>query len=261
MNTQPSDPVRLVTPEEVALYRKNGWASLPQLVPTDIVARMLTEARSLIDKGSQFENAWQSYTHVVRDHGIEPFRTVAFSKIMARNVQLLTGRDEWVRMWVDTIACKQPIGSEIGAGPTPWHQDLPHYPHDRAGHVAMWLALDEVTPERGAMRFLSGSHREGPLGRVFGTSLPDTVDRYPYLTEDYEVSEPLHLLAGDATCHSGMVVHSAPHNTTDQPRWSFIFTYIPDDILYTGAPNYVVDGSGVEVGGRFDSPRFPLVGV
>ncbi len=221
---------------------------------------MLAAARSVIDNGTDFE-AYQDYKHPARDDGIEPFRSVAYSPNMARNIQRLTGRDLAVRLWADTVACKNPAGSQFGAAATRWHQDLPHYPQDRVGHIAIWLALDEVTPERGAMRFLTGSQREGPLGKVFGNDEPDLLDRYPELAERYPVSHPLHLQPGDGTCHHGLTVHGAPENSAGVPRWSFIFTYIPDDVLYTGAPYHLTDGAGLSANNAFDSSWFPIVGV
>jgi ectoine hydroxylase-related dioxygenase (phytanoyl-CoA dioxygenase family) len=254
------DPVRLFTDQEVASFRSDGWARVDRLVDTSVAEEMLVEAKSLIEGGTDFE-AWQDYKRPARDDGREPFRSVAYSHNMVHNIQRLTGREEAIRLWADTIACKQPAGSRIGAAATRWHQDLPHYPQDRVGHTAIWLALDEVTPERGAMRFLTGSHREGPLGKVFGNDEPDVLDRYPDLKERYPISEPLHLQAGDATCHHCLTVHGAPENSAGVPRWSFIFTYIPEDVLYTGAPYHLTDGAGLTANGPFDSSWFPVVGI
>ena len=39
-------------------------------------------------------------------------------------------------------------------------------PFDRVGGLAFWVALDDVPAERGTMRFLSGSQRQGCLGRA-----------------------------------------------------------------------------------------------
>ena len=45
-----------------------------------------------------------------------------------------------------------------------YHQDASEQGSDRVGEVQFWLALSEVTPEMGPMRFVDRSHREGPLG-------------------------------------------------------------------------------------------------
>ena len=110
------------------------------------------------------------------------------------------------------------------------------------------------------MRFVNGSHREGPLGRTYHEEgMPDVFEKYPDLLDRYRLSEPLHLRPGDATAHSGLVVHGAPENTTDEARWAFIASYFPADTLYTGAPFHNFDGRGLEVNKPFDLPITPIV--
>ena len=45
-------------------------------------------------------------------------------------------------------------------------QDASEHGSDRGGELQFWLALEEVTPEMGPMRFINKSHREGSLGSV-----------------------------------------------------------------------------------------------
>jgi ectoine hydroxylase-related dioxygenase (phytanoyl-CoA dioxygenase family) len=98
------------------------------------------------------------------------------------------------------------------------------------GELQFWLALDEVTPEMGAMRFLSGVHREGPLGAgAIGAPGEDLLAQYPKLCDVYEFSPPFHYRPGDATVHHGYMVHGAPPNLSDRPRCSYIFSYTPAD--------------------------------
>eukprot|EP01046_Picozoa_sp_COSAG06_P111780 COSAG06_NODE_58389_length_277_cov_0.584270_1_plen_86_part_01 len=48
---------------------------------------------------------------------------------------------------------------------TSYHQDSNEETDpDREGELQFWLALAPVAPEMGALRFLSGSHRQGPRG-------------------------------------------------------------------------------------------------
>jgi ectoine hydroxylase-related dioxygenase (phytanoyl-CoA dioxygenase family) len=42
---------------------------------------------------------------------------------------------------------------------TPWHQDGDYYPIRPLETISIWIALDDVTPENGPMRFISGSHK------------------------------------------------------------------------------------------------------
>src|SRR5262249_11345943 len=134
-----------------------------------------------------------------------------------------------------------------GGTGTHCHQDSAYHGPDRVGEFNMWVALDEVTPEMSAMRFLTGSHREGPLGIVApnlgedGRHDPERWKEYgddgrdwfqehsPRLWELYELSPPFHYQPGDATVHKGYMIHSAPPNTGDRARWSWIPEYMPAD--------------------------------
>jgi hypothetical protein len=260
------DAVREVTPEEVAFYRENGWVKLDRLVHPDVVAQMLDwgrreraglEAASASDTASQVRDhgIWTEWRFVATDDKREPFRSVALCREMGRNAQLLIGRDVPVRYWYDLVAVKIPAGRAGASDRTGYHQDLPNHPQDRIGTLTIWIALDDVSPEQGSMRFVSGSHREGPLGR--GAS--DQLEEYPSLLDRLAMSPPLHLHPGDATVHDGLTVHGAPANTGTNERWSFILDYFPDDVRYNGSPYKRTDDLALVPGERFVHERFPII--
>ena len=58
------------------------------------------------------------------------------------------------------------------------------------------------------------------------------LEQYPNLTSVLELSPPLHYRPGDCTVHHGYTVHGGPDNTTDKPRWSYLFSYSPEDTRY-----------------------------
>ncbi|MBK8593676.1 MAG: phytanoyl-CoA dioxygenase family protein [Sandaracinaceae bacterium] len=65
---------------------------------------------------------------------------------------------ERVRVFHDHLIVKPPHGG----GTIPWHRDLPNWPVAEPRAVSCWLALDDVTAESGAMRFMVGGH-EAPM--------------------------------------------------------------------------------------------------
>jgi ectoine hydroxylase-related dioxygenase (phytanoyl-CoA dioxygenase family) len=273
--------IRDVTADEVARYRENGWVKLERLIDPDLAAEMLAAAKAVMGERPEVDdvdpersqksvytsfkrggkvfnaNYWQDYHFIARDDQREPMRSVVFGGDLGRNAQRLMGRDVPVRYSSDILACKMPVGMP-GSEATAWHQDIASLPFDRVGGLAFWVALNDIPPERGAMRFLSGSQREGCLGRtrVQGKGVNEY---YPELYDRYELSPELTLRPGDATAHHAGVCHGAPVNSTDEPRWGYIVAYFPGDALYTGAPNHNFDGIGLEVNGPFDHPRFPQV--
>jgi ectoine hydroxylase-related dioxygenase (phytanoyl-CoA dioxygenase family) len=163
---------------------------------------------------------------------VEPFRWLVFGEGMGRNAHRLLNRKRLtdsevpLRYRADHFIIRPPQG---GPG-TPYHQDSAEHGTDRVGELQFWLALDEVTPEMGAMRFLSGAHREGPLGAgAIASGAGDLLAQYPKLAELYEFSPPFHYQPGDATVHHGYMIHGAPPNVSDKPRCSYILSYTPAD--------------------------------
>ncbi|HVW43997.1 MAG TPA: phytanoyl-CoA dioxygenase family protein [Amycolatopsis sp.] len=262
-----SAPVRAITDEEAAFYHENGWVKLEQFVPAGVAAEMLEQVKSHIEQAEVAgrgtadiydTDAWRDWHWIARDEKLEPFVSVSFSAETGRNVRKLIGREVGIRCHGDMMAVKMPAGHGASK-PTAYHQDFPNFPFDRAGMMSFWIALDDVPPERGSMRFVSGSHREGSLGRM-GFGAEDMVEYYPHLLQRHELSPPIHLRAGDATAHDGLVVHGAPENSTDRPRWAYITSYYPADVRYTGADHHIFTRDmGLEIGQAIDHDRFAAV--
>jgi ectoine hydroxylase-related dioxygenase (phytanoyl-CoA dioxygenase family) len=261
--------IREVTDEEVAFYRENGWVKLERLIEPALAeellrriqARMGTSAERTRDsrgtalKSKELDALWQYYEHLSEED--EFVEELSHSRELGRVANRLLG-DRGVRFYSDEVMCKLPAAT--GGSKTPWHQDFPYHPFDRRGVCTFWFPLVDCPPEKGTMRFLSGSHDSGPWGRfVHRTDGVDLLDAFPELRERFELSPPLHLRPGDATVHDRNTIHSAPPNATDEPRWVYSQGYFPADALYTGAPNRRMDGLGLKVNEPFDNPKFPLI--
>lgn len=218
--------LREVTDDEVAHYEEYGWVKLDGLVTRELAATLL-EVGLRPRSGVETPGSWEQMA--IRP-GVEPYRSLFFSERMASNAsrlinrQALTDEEVPLRYRLDHFIRRDP-------GPTGshYHQDSAEHGSDRAGELQFWLALDEVTPDMGAMRFLSGSHRAGPLGTVLRADEPDLLATYPKLVERYPMSEPFHYQPGDVTVHHGYTVHGSPPNTSDRSRLCYIFSYTPAD--------------------------------
>jgi hypothetical protein len=259
--------IRQVRTDEVEFYRQNGWVKLDGIIPPALADRMLALAQATMgrDAGNPDYSGrgarYSAWTHASGDD--EWLRSVSHSSELASVASALV-RGRSLRWYADTFMAKK--GTDSGGAETPWHQDLPQHAFDRGGALTMWIPLVDCPPENGTLRFLSGSHRAGPLGR-FGrradgaTRGGDIVDVYPAVAEDFELSPPLHLEVGDVTVHDSLTVHSAPHNDSNTTRWVYAVTWFPAETLYTGASSYHTNGLGLEVDQPFDDARFPVVTV
>jgi hypothetical protein len=264
-----AEGIRDATGDEVAFYRENGWVKLEGLIDPALIAKLLERAQAFMGadasvtrderaanlKNEKLNALWQFYEHLSGDD--EFVHDFSHARELGRVAYRLLG-DRPVRFYSDEILCKLPVTG--GGSKTPWHQDYPYHPFDRRGVCQFWIPLVDSPPEKGTMRFLSGSHDSGPWGRfVHRTDGVDLLDAFPELKDRFPISEPLHLQVGDITVHDRNTIHSAPPNTTDTPRWTFAQGFFPDDSLYTGAPNRRMDGLGLTVNQRLDHPKFPLV--
>jgi hypothetical protein len=255
--------VRPATDDEVEFYRQNGWAFLPGLIDPMLAAKMLEHAQALMgelgdanklrpvmDQENKFFN---TYYRPDMDDGL--FRGVRMNASLGRNAALLLGRDMHIRSLTNFIAVKLPRDLEtdkIGKGPTDYHQDHGAMPH-RGESLVFWIALDDVTPEMGSMRFYNGSHT---LGWLAG----DPLD-WPRL-QACELSAPVQYKAGDATVHGTMVVHGAGENETTRSRWSYICNFFPHAAAWTGQEGRHTIGASeaLEADKPFpDHPYYPHV--
>ena len=233
--------VRDVTPEEIAFYQEHGWVMLRELVSRETAAELLEGAKAILPAAEQWSGnrALQPLSRA----GHEPFRSFAFSRELAKvaheliNRKRLTSIEVPTQFHADSVWCKEP-----GASGTGFHQDNSIRPGDRPGVFNMWMALDEVTPDMGGLRFLDGMHREGPLGTVRmpapeGLNAEELkaynnrgmLNYYDKLTELYEWTEPFHYQPGDATVHHGDMIHGGSENVSNRQRWAYIVEYMPAD--------------------------------
>jgi ectoine hydroxylase-related dioxygenase (phytanoyl-CoA dioxygenase family) len=250
-------PVREVTGDEVAFFRSNGWALLPQLVDplrvADLRDRALLRLRSRQRAHAGFvDDAFGQDRDIASND--EAFGALARSPAIGGNaVRLLTGVSR-VRLQVTNLLVKE--AGEHGS--TVFHQDFPWMPMDRSAMLTFWLALADVPADMGSLRFYNGSHLYGTLGRSFVRNGDDALSSHPWLSS-LPMSPPLDLAPGDATVHSSLVIHGAPENRRDTPRLSFTATYFDADTLYTGAAYGQTDNLGLTVNRPFDHPSFPVV--
>lgn len=177
------------------------------------------------------------------------------------------------RFFFDHMLVKEPGGSN----PTPWHQDAPYFPISGVQCCGIWVALDDVTADNGAVEYLGGTHKDNVLyapqrfsgeGRYESDlaelrDVPD-VDNH---RDDYHILS-WELAPGDCVVHHVRLLHGAPANATDAGRRRGIATrWIGDDIRYDARPEVAENFTNaldalapdLVLGAPFDHPLFPVV--
>jgi hypothetical protein len=206
---------RLLSEQELLQYRRQGFLSIPALAPPAAVA----EVREMLD--SVYAKHGRQYGSI---DGLLQFVpelkfTRVFQSCLAIAKQIL-GRTTLYAC--DNSLYKQPHG-KYG---TPWHQDGAfHGKYFPNNTLAFWIPLQEVTLENGCMRYI-------PLrkGQILLPHRPYYPNDYRSMTTDgvdaaLAVSCPLR--AGDATIHGPLTLHSAPANSTDDIRRTWLLTFRP----------------------------------
>ena len=263
--------------EQASAFRREGWTKLPRLLGDAELARLQEiyaceeEAGASTLMGQVGEGAatagfaYQAHPDMAKmwDNRIDlRMRWPELHRVVARYAtvaEALIGCEE-VKVFWDKTFTKPPVA--VGTRQSVWHQDYPFNPIDRRGFLSVWIAVDDVTEEMGAMRFVPGSHRLGPLGRFDLVGRDHGWDE-TLRPEDRElVSDPVTqpLAAGEATVHDGLTLHGAGENLSDRPRRGWTIIYIPAETRWTGGPHPHADNNiaGMVLGDTWDDPRFEV---
>ncbi|MSS70462.1 MAG: phytanoyl-CoA dioxygenase family protein [Candidatus Latescibacteria bacterium] len=217
-----------MTPEQIAFYRENGYllaegvftreeAALLRQETHDLARRLLeTQATGVKGEG------WKSgakvtdlprellHCHNVQFHSavlsrliVDPRLTDRVADLIGPNVQL-----HHTKMFI-----KPP---ERGA-PFPMHQDYPYFPHERHTMMAATIHFDDAPVEKGCVRVVPGSYRQGPLEHINdgGHHLP--VERFPVAE-----ATPCPARAGDVLLFSYLTIHGSGLNTSQEARTTLL---------------------------------------
>jgi hypothetical protein len=252
--------VRSVTLGEISHFKDNGWVYLPGLVDTAMISPKYQQAAS-----PQMHNDQVGTYGSRSDRGIFSFfdrshesafkDSVVLSPMMGSNIARLLNVPT-IRVLSQRFLLKGPQSDGL-QDRTLYHQDFPGHPVDRSNFLTIWIALHDMPPEAGTMRFFNRSHKRGVFGQVFADGI-DLRDRCPELVDE-DLSPPISMRAGDATAHHCLTVHGAPANLTKAPRWSYITIYMDAQSRYTCVPAPMPEGAKFEPYDLFDHPGYPLV--
>ncbi len=253
--------------EDIQSYGQNGHVLLRSVcsaeevepyhrVISEAAYRYSSEQRPMEERDTygraflQIMNLWQA------DENVRLFTTARrFAKIAAQLMGV-----SGVRLYHD-----QALYKEAGGGHTPWHQDFYYWPLDTAHTVTLWMPLVDAESSMGTLTFASGSHKEGYLGPL-GIS-DESEEYFQRLVEErgFPLSHSGDMAAGDATFHSGAVLHNAPGNSGTRTREAMTVIYFAEGtrVSTPDNPNRALDLKtwlpGLKPGDEAASPLNPLL--
>ena len=154
--------------------------------------------------------------------GDEVFFELARDAAILDMVDQIIGPD--LILWSTHLFCKPASrGREV-----PWHQDGHYWPIRPLATCTVWVALDDVSVENGALRYLPGSHRRGDYRHHEdlrpNVTLKQAVDPDQFDEADARYVE---LEAGQVSLHDVHLVHGSAANTSGRRRAGLAMRYMP----------------------------------
>jgi ectoine hydroxylase-related dioxygenase (phytanoyl-CoA dioxygenase family) len=189
----------------------------------------------------------------------EDFRAFVFDSPAASIAGALMG-GRHVNLFKDHLFVKEAGGS----APTPWHQDLPYWCVAGDQVISLWIALEPVDQENGAVRFVKGSHRwnkvfdiedfggESTQRKVGLEKVPD-IDAGGYDIVTYD------LAPGDCVAFHALTLHGAAGNQSTRRRAGYSVRFGGDDTTYDPHPaaSKMFMDPGIPAGAPLGGPAFP----
>lgn len=151
------------------------------------------------------------------------FRAAFFETACAAAAGAAMGSSR-VHLFYDQIFAKEPATPRA----TPWHQDYPYWPVSGDRFCTVYVALDPVDAENGAVEYVAGSHRWADYRPAPFRAGGEDAMRYTNSPlapgPDIDANRAtldirrFALAPGDATLFHGRLIHGAPGNTDPTRR-------------------------------------------
>lgn len=144
-------------------------------------------------------------------------------------------RSARINIFFDQWLIKEP-GTETR---TPWHNDMPYWPIDGRQICTLWVALDPVTSETGAVQYVKGSHlwdqKYKPASFSGGDQYKEDLPVVPDIDgnrDQFDIVE-FEMQPGDCTVHNGLLVHGSPGNASAAVRRrAYVSRWVGDDVVF-----------------------------
>jgi ectoine hydroxylase-related dioxygenase (phytanoyl-CoA dioxygenase family) len=234
-------------PAELAAYE-------PEI--TSIVLEINKQNVPLSQRSTALQRAFLRAPNVWQCSGAA--RQLVFAKRLARIAAELLGASS-VRLYHDQALYKEP-----GGGATPWHLDQFAWPLPTGRACTIWIPLQDTPVEMGPLTFVVGSNRTAILGSDLPTSdESDTMLGDAIAAKRLSVAaEPFRL--GDVSVHSGLTLHRAGANNSDDVRKVLTIIYLDAEAKVEQPTNLYQEKSlalmpGAEVGSVPDTALNPVL--
>ena len=261
---------RALTVEEIQTYRRDGVVLVRELVDPnwvgelqELVDQNIVQPSTMVRDINESGSTGNFFGDTFVCHHITGFRSFIFDSPAADVVSACMGSSR-VNLIFDQILAKEPGTSTR----TAWHHDAPYWPVAGDMIATVWVALDPVTYDTGAVEYVKGSHRWGKRFAAVsfspGETYHESLEPIPDIDSQRDVFDfaCFEMAPGDCTIHHGLTVHGAPGNSSTRVRRrAYITRWAGEDVTYNPRPNLqrMLRDPDIEAGQRLDCDLFPVV--
>ncbi|MCW5655821.1 phytanoyl-CoA dioxygenase family protein [Hydrogenophaga sp.] len=167
-------------------------------------------------------------------------------------VEKIIGPD--ILLWSTEFFIKQPGDGRY----VPWHVDDTYWHIEPEIQTTVWIALSDVGPDNGPLRYIPGSHLEARRPIVSAPSA-DNMLISGQMAQGIDETHAVDVLlrAGEASIHDSRALHASGRNTGRDARVGIAARYIATSVRSTAMRESALLVRGVDRHGHFDPEPYP----
>jgi ectoine hydroxylase-related dioxygenase (phytanoyl-CoA dioxygenase family) len=217
----------MLSDEQKAFYAENGYVVVPGLLTPEEAESYRQEVHDLMNRLSAIRNVdlggWGSAKEIsnglqlslLHCHDVQ-FQSAAFARLIVDD-RITSVAADIIGPNVQLHHTKTFIKPPEKGSPFPLHQDAPFFPHDNHSMIAVILHFDDAPLEKGCVRVVPGSHKQGILPHIASGSHHLDINEYPV-----ESATPIPAKAGDALFFSYLTIHGSGINVSSEARTTLL---------------------------------------
>ncbi|GLH13258.1 Phytanoyl-CoA dioxygenase, peroxisomal [Gryllus bimaculatus] len=225
----------MLTKEQKQFYKDNGFIKLENIFTKEEMDALSDEYNELFTRKqteSDMEASWkgndmkeaakETPVVVLSIHNLQ-FHSAIFSRVLQHEKILDALEDIMETPNILLHHTKAHLKPPSKGAPYLMHQDYHYFPFKKHSMVAVFIHMDDTTPENGGLCVYPGSHKLGPL--YDKGSEDEKGEKYHYMKpEDFPIEKatPIHAKRGDVVVFSYLLVHGSYLNTSERVRRMFL---------------------------------------
>lgn len=254
-------------PEQGDAFERDGFLRLGSVLAGHELVDLRARLMSLVERLDELETelheveaAWRARPDEVVLHLLGAWRVDdAFHDLVAHPGLIHGVRDalgcEGLRLWHDQVFLKP----AHHPGVVPWHADWSYWQRTApCCHATVFLALDDMDEENGALQYVPGSHRwPTPPAVDFGGPVDQVL---PHLSPEHRAAfrpqlQPLR--AGEALLHHAGTLHGSGPNRSPHPRRAIVLNYMAADTRSASSEPLLRGAAPIPAGEVVRGEHFP----